>query len=65
MFDLIYAMAGADNANTGHPSVNMYLTTFRANQFAMGAAIAVILFIMAALFVIPYLMHSHKQRRQG
>ena len=63
MFDLIYAMAGADNINTGHPSINMYLTTFRANQFAMGAAMAVILFIIAALFIIPYMVHSHRERK--
>ena len=63
MFDLIYAMAGADNGSTGHPSVNMYLTTFRANNFAIGAAIAVILFIVAALFIIPYMIHSHKERQ--
>ncbi len=65
LFDLIYAMAGADNINTGHPSINMYLTTFRANQFAMGAAMAVILFIIAALFIIPYMIHSHKERKSG
>ncbi len=63
MFDLIYAMAGADNANTGHPSINMYLTTFRANNFSVGAAMAVMLFFLAALFIIPYLVHSHQARR--
>ena len=34
MFDLIFAMTGPDNAETGHPALNMYLTTFRANDFA-------------------------------
>ncbi len=63
MFDLIYAMAGADNANTGHPSINMYLTTFRANNFAVGAAMAVILFILAAFFIIPYLVNTHREMR--
>ncbi|MCG8568940.1 MAG: sugar ABC transporter permease [Spirochaetes bacterium] len=62
MFDLIFAMAGADNANTGHPSINMYLTTFRANNFGVGAAIAVILFLLAATFIIPYLVHSYRSR---
>jgi glucose/mannose transport system permease protein len=62
MFDLIFAMAGADNANTGHPSVNMYLTTFRANNFAVGAGIAVIMFVLAALLIIPYLIHSYRER---
>ncbi len=63
LFDLIYALAGADNINTGHPAINMYLTTFRANQFAAGAAMAVILFILAALFIIPYMVHSHRERK--
>ncbi len=63
LFDLIYALAGADNINTGHPAINMYLTTFRANQFASGAAMAVILFILAALFIIPYMVHSHRERK--
>lgn len=62
LFALIFSMAGADNAITGHPSVLMYLTTFRANQFAEGAAIAVVLFLLAALFIIPYLVNSYRER---
>lgn len=65
MFDLIYAMAGADNGNTSHPSINMYLTTFRENRFALGGAIAVILFLFAAVLIIPYMIHSHHERRGG
>lgn len=63
MFDLIFAMTGPDNGQTGHPALNMYLTTFRANDFARGAAIAIILFCIAALFIIPYLVSSYRQRR--
>ncbi|WP_319416931.1 sugar ABC transporter permease [Marispirochaeta aestuarii] len=63
LFALIFSMAGADNASTGHPSVLMYLVTFRANNFAVGAAISVILFLMAALFIIPYLIQSYRTRR--
>lgn len=63
LFALIFAMTGPDNAATGHPSVLMYLTTFRANNFAKGAAIAVVLFLMAAIFIIPYLLSSHRERR--
>jgi len=64
MFDLIFAMTGPDNGQTGHPALNMYLTTFRANDFAKGAAIAIILFLIAATFIIPYLVSSYRQRRQ-
>jgi glucose/mannose transport system permease protein len=63
MFDLIFAMTGPDNGETGHPALNMYLTTFRANDFARGAAIAIILFLIAATFIIPYLISSYRQRR--
>lgn len=64
IFALIFAMAGPDNAQTGHPAVLMYLTTFRANDFAKGAAISIVLFLIAALFIIPYLINSHRERRQ-
>ncbi len=63
MFDLIFAMAGPDNAATGHPALRMYLTTFRANKFAEGAAIAVVLFLLAATFIIPYMFTSYRERR--
>lgn len=62
MFDLIFAMTGPDNAETGHPALNMYLTTFRANDFANGAAIAIVLFAVAATFIIPYLVNSYRQK---
>jgi glucose/mannose transport system permease protein len=64
MFALIFAMAGPDNASTGHPAVLMYLTTFRGNKFALGAAIAVILFLLVALFIIPYLVSSYREQRR-
>ncbi len=63
IFALIFAMAGPDNAETGHPAVLMYLTTFRANDFAKGAAISIVLFLVASLFIIPYLVSSHRSRR--
>lgn len=58
IFDLIWAMAGADNATTDVPALLMYLRSFRANQFAEGAAIAVVLLIMVAMVIIPYLRYS-------
>ena len=62
MFDLIFAMTGPDNGATGHPALNMYLTTFRANDFAKGAAIAIVLFIVATTFIIPYLINNYRQK---
>ena len=62
MFDLIFAMTGPDNAETGHPALTMYLTTFRSNDFARGAAIAIVLFLIAAMFIVPYLIGQYRQR---
>jgi glucose/mannose transport system permease protein len=64
MFALIFAMAGADNSATDHPAVLMYLTTFRGNKFALGASIAVILFLIVAVFIIPYLVSSYREQRR-
>lgn len=58
IFDLIWAMAGADNAITDVPALLMYLRSFRANQFASGAAIAMVLLVMVAAVIVPYLRTS-------
>jgi glucose/mannose transport system permease protein len=58
IFDLIWAMAGADNATTDVPALLMYLRSFRANRFAEGAAIAMVLLIMVASVIVPYLRAS-------
>ena len=58
IFDLVFAMAGADNATTDVPALLMYLRSFRANQFAEGAAIAMILLVMVAAVIVPYLYSS-------
>jgi glucose/mannose transport system permease protein len=62
MFDLLFSMAGPDNINTSHPSINMYLTSFSSNNFGLGVAIAMITFILSALLIIPYLVYSYKTR---
>jgi len=58
IFDLIWAMAGSDNATTDVPALLMYLRSFRANAFAEGAAIAMVLLIMVATVIVPYLRSS-------
>ena len=61
IFDLVFAMAGPDNAFTDVPALLMYITTFRGNQFAKGAAIATILLVLVALIVVPYLRSQLKR----
>ncbi|WP_041433769.1 carbohydrate ABC transporter permease [Thermus sp. CCB_US3_UF1] len=55
IFDLIFAMAGLDYAPTDVPAIYMYLLAFRGNQFAKGAAIGILLLLLVAGVVIPYL----------
>ena len=61
IFDLIYAMTGPGaNFVTDVPGVYMFETTFRGNYYANGAAIAVIMLVSVAIFIVPYLIHSRK-----
>jgi len=61
IFDLIYTMTGpgADFV-TDMPGVNMFETTFKSNFYAQGAAIAVVMLILVAIFIVPYLIRSRK-----
>jgi glucose/mannose transport system permease protein len=58
IFDLIFVMAGPDNATTDVPGILMFTTAFRANQFAKGAAIAVVMLLMVAVVIVPYLVST-------
>jgi glucose/mannose transport system permease protein len=62
IFDLVFAMAGPDNTSTDVPALLMYITTFRGNQFAKGAAIGTILLLLVAVIILPYLV---TQLRKG
>ncbi|HWO78373.1 MAG TPA: sugar ABC transporter permease [Bacillus sp. (in: firmicutes)] len=61
IFDLIYAMTGPGaNFVTDVPGVYMFEATFRGNYYANGAAIAIIMLLMVAIFIIPYLWKNRK-----
>lgn len=64
IFDLIYVIAGPDNATTDVPGVLMFMTSFRGNQFAKGAAIAIIMLIMVAVIIVPYLVSTLKSEQE-
>lgn len=55
IFDLVFAMAGPDNAQTVVPGVLVYTKGFRANRFASASAIAFIMLILVGTVIIPYL----------
>jgi glucose/mannose transport system permease protein len=58
VFDLIFAMAGTDYLPVSVPGVQVYTITFRSNQFALGSSIAVVLLVMVASVIVPYLITS-------
>jgi glucose/mannose transport system permease protein len=61
IFDLVSAMTGPGPAySTDVPAYFMFETTFKGNHFSQGAAIAILLLLMVAVLVIPYLMHSRR-----
>ncbi|GIH09898.1 sugar ABC transporter permease [Rhizocola hellebori] len=61
-FDLIYAIAPLD-PRTETPAIFMYLTAFRGNFYARGAAIATLLFFAIAVVIVPYIWYSIRKER--
>lgn len=64
IFDLIFVMVGPDNATTDVPGVLMFLTAFRGNQFAKGAAIAMVMLVIVAIVIVPYLVNTLRQESE-
>jgi glucose/mannose transport system permease protein len=64
IFDLVYAMGGGDNPYIDMPGVNMFFTAFRGNSLGRGAAIAIILLIMVAFVIVPYLRMSLRSEHE-
>jgi glucose/mannose transport system permease protein len=60
LFDLIYVMAGGDNNFVDVPGIWMYLTAFRGNNFAVAGAIAVVMLVLVAIVIVPYLISSFR-----
>jgi glucose/mannose transport system permease protein len=59
IFDLIYTMTGKGPAFvTDVPGIFMFETTFQGNHYAQGAAISIIMLLMVALVIVPYLVYS-------
>jgi len=59
IYDLIVSMTGPGiGFATDVPAYFMWDTTFRGNHFSRGAAIAIVLLIMVAVLIVPYLVHS-------
>ena len=59
IFDLIYTMTGKGSGFvTDVPGIFMFETTFQGNHYAQGAAISIIMLLMVAVVIVPYLILS-------
>ncbi|MEN9935746.1 MAG: hypothetical protein RLZZ387_2325 [Chloroflexota bacterium] len=61
IFDLIVTMTGgAPGNNTEVPGLYMYEITFKANKFAEGAAVAMVMLVVVAVLIVPYLSYNRR-----
>src|SRR5438874_2149725 len=57
IFDLVYVMTfGGPGYATDMPSLYMWIATFQQFLYARGAAIAIVLLLMVAILIVPYLV---------
>ena len=64
LFDLIYVMTGrGPGFVTDVPSIFMFETTFKALRYSQGAVTGVIMLLMVAVIIIPYLTISLRKER--
>jgi len=61
-FDIISSMTSSGPAFADDtPAFFMFQTTFQSNHFSQGAAIAVVMLILAAILTIPYLINISRE----
>lgn len=59
IFDLVVSMTNGGPGNaTEVPGLYMYTQVFSANKIAQGAAVAMIMLVLVALLIVPYLRSS-------
>ena len=64
MFDIIMAISGEKNVYTNVPMVTMWTLTGQ-QDFARAAAVAMILLVLVALLVVPYLVYNARQEKNS
>ena len=65
-YDLVVALTGGGPGNSSSlPATFMYEYTFTRNQMAVGSASAVIMLIMVAAVIVPYLWYELRQQDAG
>jgi glucose/mannose transport system permease protein len=65
IFDLVYVLGGGDNLFIDMPGLNMFFETFRGQQFGRGAAIAMVMLVMVAVVIVPYLVSSLRSQEKS
>ena len=66
IFDLIMTMTGGGPGNaTDVPGIYMYEITFKANKVAEGAAVAMVMLVLVALVIVPYLISNMRNAQEG
>jgi glucose/mannose transport system permease protein len=64
-YDLVVALTGGGPGNaTELPSTFMYSYTFSRNEMSVGAASAVIMLMMIAAVIVPYLYSELRDKTQ-
>jgi glucose/mannose transport system permease protein len=63
IFDLAFAMTGPDNARTVVPGMLVHTKGFRQNSFAQASTVAVIMLILVAVIIVPYLWTQLRNRQ--
>lgn len=61
IFDLILTMTGGGPGNaTDVPGIFVYDITFNANKIAQGAAAAIVMLVLVAVLIVPYLIYNSR-----
>lgn len=61
LFALVVSMTGpGPGFSTDVPALFMFDTVFRGSNYAQGAAIAMLMLVLVALLVVPYLIHTFR-----
>ncbi len=63
IFDLVYVI-GLGDLSLDVPSVYMWRTIFEATNYAQGAAIGILMLLMIAVLIIPYLVYSMRSETE-
>lgn len=65
IFDLVMTQTGGGPGNaTEVPGIFMYEITFKSNKYAEGAAAAIVMLLMVAVLIVPYLIYNARTETQ-